>query len=185
MVDEVIKYFREKDTFIEFHNIQLDLLKFVFGNPQQIFGIAVFKNEDCLKKDWKKVSEEFAVRIQSELIASLYNLKWDMYLILISQKNIEDIELCKHIENDRMYFKKIILAKNLGEFQRKLPIELELDNSEQLEVFSDKQFLDELRKVVSTEIANRLDFGIYENQSIDEVNKMIFLDPYNSKGVHE
>ncbi|WP_107841978.1 ABC-three component system middle component 1 [Metasolibacillus meyeri] len=183
MVDEVIKYFREKDKFIEFQNMQLNLLKFVFGNPQQIFGIVVFEGENWLKRDWRKACEEFAVRIQSELVASLYNLKWDMYLILISQTDIEDIELCKHIENDRMYFKKIVLARNLEKFQRKLPIELELDDSNQLEVFSDKQFLDELRKVVSSEVEKRLDFDIYEGKSIDEVNKMIFLEPYNIKGV--
>ncbi|KXY33945.1 hypothetical protein AT269_15070 [Bacillus cereus] len=185
MIDEVIKYFHEKDSFIEFQNIELDLLTVVFGSPQQIFGIAIFEDEDSLKKDWKQVSQEFAVRIQSQLVGSLYNLKWDMYLILVIQANIEDIELCKHIENDRMYFKKIVLAKNLGEFQRKLPIELELENSDQLEVFSDKQFLDELRKIIPSEIENRLDFGIYEEQSIDEVNNIIFLEPYKSKGVHE
>ncbi|MEX6702314.1 ABC-three component system middle component 1 [Peribacillus frigoritolerans] len=185
MINEVIEYFREKDAFIEFQNIELDLLKFVFGSPQQIFGIALFEDEDNLQRDWEKVSQEFAVRIQSQLVASLYNLKWDMYLILVIQTNIEDIELCKHIENDRMYFKKIVIAKNLEEIQSKLPIELELKNSDQLEVFSDKQFLDELRKAVPPEVANRLDFGIYEKQSIDEANNMIFLEPYKSKGAHE
>ncbi|WHY84011.1 hypothetical protein QNH39_15100 [Neobacillus novalis] len=185
MVDKVIEYFRKKDIFIEFQNIELNLLKFVFSSPQQIFGIAVFEDEDILQRDWEKVSQEFAARIQSQLVASLYNLKWDMYLILVIQTNIEDIELCKHIENDRMYFKKIVIARNLEEFQRKLPIELELDNSDQLEVFSDKQFLDELKKVVPSEMANRLDFGIYEKQSIEEANNLIFLEPYKSKGVQE
>lgn len=185
MVDKVIEYFRKKDTFIEFQNMELDFLKFVFASPQQIFGIALFEDESSLKRDWEKVSHEFAVRIQSQLVGSLYNLKWDMYLILINQTSFEDIELCKYIENDRMYFKKIVLSKNLEEFQRKLPIELELENSDKLEVFSDKQFLDELRKVVPVEVANRLDFSIYDKHSIDEANNMIFLEPYKSRGVNE
>lgn len=130
MVNEVIEYFRKKDTFIEFQNTELNLLKFVFGSPQQIFGIASIENENSLKSDWEKVSQEFAVRIQSQLVESLYNLKWDMYLILVVQTDIENIEFCKHIENDRMYFKKIVIAKNLGKFERKLPIELDLENSD-------------------------------------------------------
>ena len=185
MVDEVIEYFREKDAFFEFENMEFNLLKFVFSSPQQIFGIAVFEDEDSLRRDWEKVSQEGAVKVQSQLVASLYNLKWDMYLILVNQTNIVDMELCKHIENDRMYFKKIVIAKNLEKFHRKLPIELEVENSEQLEVFSDKQFLEELKKVVSTEVANRLDFDIYERQSIDQANNVVFLEPYKSKGVHE
>ncbi|MCR6784045.1 ABC-three component system middle component 1 [Bacillus thuringiensis] len=183
MVDQVVKYFRKKEKFIEFQNIELDLLKFIFGSPQQIFGITVFEDESSLQRDWEKVSEEFAVRIQSQLVASLYDLKWDMYLILVVQKNIEDIELCKHIENNRMFFKKIVLAENLGDLKRKLPIELELENLDQLEVFSDSQFLKELKKVVPSEVASKFDFSLYERLSITEVNNMIFLEPYKSKEV--
>lgn len=185
MVDEVIEYFRERNNFTEFKKIELDLLELVFASPQQIFGIALFEDEDSLKRDWEKASQEFAVRIQSQLVDSLYNLKWDMYLILVMKTDIGNMELCKYIENDRMYFKKIIIAKNLGEFQRKLPIEFELESSNQLEVFSDKQYLDELRKVISLETANRLNFDLYENESIDEANNRIFLEPYNSKGVQK
>ncbi|MBK5503249.1 hypothetical protein JFT97_01450 [Bacillus sp. TH12] len=158
-------------------------MKYIFGSPQQIFGITVFEDENSLQRDWEKVSQEFAVRVQSQLVESLYDLKWDMYLILVVQKNIEDIELCKRIENDRMYFKKIVIAENLGDLKRKIPVELELENSDQLEVFSDIQFLEELRKVVSSEVALRLDFNLYEKLSITEVNNMIFLKPYKSKGV--
>lgn len=185
MVHEVIEYFRNKNNFIEFKKIELDSLEIVFASPQQIFGIALFEDEDSLKRGWGKASEEFAVRIQSQLVESLYNLKWDMYLILVIETNIENVELCKRIENDRMFFKKIIIAKNLGKFQRKLPIEFEVENSDQLEVFSDKQYLDELRKVITSELAERLDFGLYENESIDEANNRIFLEPYKLKGVHE
>ncbi|HFK1716340.1 ABC-three component system middle component 1 [Bacillus cereus] len=185
MVDGIIQYFRENDTFFEFKNMQFNWLKSVFSSPQQIFGIAVFEKEADLRRDWEKVSEEFAIKVQSRLEDSLYNLKWDMYLLLVVQNDSVDIELCKHIENNRMYFKKIVAAKNLGGFERKLPIELDIKNSGQLEVFSDKQFLDELRKIVSSEVANRLDFELYERHSIDITNDMVFLKPYISKGVHE
>ena len=185
MDDKVIEYFRNKDTFIEFKNIELDLLEVVFCSPQQIFGIARFKDEESLRRYWEKVSHEFAVRVQSQLVASLYNLKWDMYLILVIQNSIKDIELCKQIENDRMYFKKIVISSDLKEFQRKLPIELELKNSDQLEVFSDNQFLEELRKIIPLELANRLDILLYEKYSIEEANAKIFLDPYRDRGVDE
>lgn len=185
MVDKVIEYFRERDSFIEFQKMELDSLENVFGSPQQIFGIAQFEDEDSLKRNWEGVSQEFAVRIQSQLTESLYNLKWDMYLLLVMKTNIGNLELCKYIENDRMYFKKIVIAENLGEFQRKLPIEFEVDNSDQLEFFSDNQYLDELRKVISPETANRLDFDLYENESIKEANNRIFLEPYKIKGVQE
>lgn len=185
MVDKVIEYLRERDDFIEFQNMELDLLDNVFGSPQYIFGIAQFEDEDSLKKNWKEVCQEFAVRIQSQLSGSLYNLKWDMYLLLVMKTNIGNLELCKHIENDRMYFKKIVIAENLGEFQRKLPIEFEVDNSDQLELFSDNQYLEELKKVITLETANRVDFDLYKSKSINEANNRIFLEPYKIKGARE
>ncbi|ARZ62375.1 MULTISPECIES: ABC-three component system middle component 1 [Bacillus cereus group] len=185
MVDEIIEYFRGKVTFIEFKNMEFNLLKAVFSSPQQIFGIAVFDDEENLRRDWEKASQEFAIKVQSQLVDSLYNLKWDMYLILVIDTDMIDVELCKHIENNRMYFKKIVIAKNLAKFNRKLPVELDVENSEQLEVFSDKQFLDELKKVVSPEVANRLDFDIYTRQPIDKANNTTFLEPYKSKGAYE
>ena len=57
MDDKVIEYFRNKDTFIEFKNIELDLLEVVFCSPQQIFGIARFKDEESLRRSEEHTSE--------------------------------------------------------------------------------------------------------------------------------
>ncbi|QEL88076.1 hypothetical protein DN409_16510 [Bacillus mycoides] len=156
----------------------------VFASPQQIFGIAVYKNESDLEENWEKAAKEFAVNIQSQLVGNLYNLKWDMYLILVVQSNFENLELCKQIENDRMHFKKIVMAQNLEDFHRKLPIQLEIEESNQLTIFSDKQFLEELKKVVSPEAAERLDISIYEVQPVDIANDLIFLHSYKDEGEH-
>jgi len=185
MINQVIEYFENNDLFYKFDNIKLNFLTQVFGSPQQIFGIAIYDNESLLRENWKKAGDEFAVNIQSQLSGPLYSLKWDMYLILVVESKVENIELCKQIENDRMYFKKIVLAENLEEFNRKLPIELKLDNSDQLDFFSDKQFLVELKKIVSSEVAERLDLNIYESNSIDKANDKIFLELYKSRGVQE
>ena len=185
MVNQVIPYFENNNTFIKFKNMKLNFLAEVFGSPQQIFGIAIYDNENLLRENWERAGTEFAVNIKSQLVGPLHNLKWDMYLILVVESNVKNIELCKQIENDRMYFKKIVLAENLEEFHRKLPIELKLENSDQLEFFSDKQFLVELKKSVSPEVAEKLDLTIFENYSIDEANATIFLELNKSKGVHE
>lgn len=185
MVDEVVKYFYDRKEYIEFKNLKLDKLNNVFASPEKIFGIAKFEDDKSLKSEWEKVSQEFAIRIQSRIVGPLYNLKWDLYLILIVENDIGDAEMCKKIEVDRNYFRKIVLAKNSGDFQRKLPIELELGASDHLEVYSDTQYLDELKKVVSDNFKGRFDFNLYENHSIDQANDEIFLNPYKSKGAQE
>jgi len=181
MIEDIVKYFRGKKVFYEFENIDLNLLNYIFASPQQIFGISVLENEINLIKNWEKVSQEFAVRIQSQLKDTLYNLKWDMYLILVVETTIREIETCKQIENDRMFFKKFVISKDMKDFMKKLPIDLEIDNSEELHTFSDKEFLSELKKIISTEIVERIDFTIYENSSIEDVNYNVFLEPYTQK----
>ena len=135
MVNRVVEYFESNDMFYKFENMKLNFLTQIFGSPQQIFGIAIYENENLLKENWGKAGNEFAANIQSQLAGPLHNLKWDMYLILVVESNVENIELCKQIENDRMYFKKIVLAENLEEFYQKVPVELKLDNSDQLDFF--------------------------------------------------
>ena len=181
MIEDIVKYFRVKKDFYEFENIDLNLLNYIFASPQQIFGISVLENEIDLITSWEKVSQEFAVRIQSQLKDTLYNLKWDMYLILVVETTIKEIEICKQIENDRMFFKKFVISKDMKDFMKKLPIDLEIDNSEELHTFSDKEFLNELKKIISTEIVERIDLTIYENSSIEDVNYNVFLEPYTQK----
>lgn len=185
MVDKVVEYFNVREEYIEFQNFKLDKLNYVFASPEKIFAIAVFEDEEILKSEWENASQEFAIRIQSQLVGPLYNLKWDLYLVLIVENDICDVEMCKKIEVDRKYFRKIILTKNLDDFQRKLPIELELGASDQLEVYSDKQYLEELRKVVSDNVIDRLDFNLYDKHSIGQANDEIFLNPYKPKGVQK
>jgi len=181
MIEDVIKYFRTKKVFYELENIDLNLLDYIFASPQQLFGISIVKNENDLIENWENISREFAVRIQSQLNDTLYNLKWDMYLILIVETTIREIENCKQIENDRMFFKKFVISKDMKYFMKKLPIDLEIDNSEELQTFSDKEFLNELENSIATEVVKRIDFSVYENFSIEDANYSVFLEPYTQK----
>ena len=85
MVNQVIPYFENNNTFIKFKNMKLNFLAEVFGSPQQIFGIAIYDNENLLRENWERAGTEFAVNIQSQLVGPLHNLKWDMYLILVPE----------------------------------------------------------------------------------------------------
>lgn len=185
MVEEVIEYLRTIEEFHEFNQLEVTSLKKIFGSPKQIFAIASFDDENQLQVGWQKASEEFAVRIQSQLVDTLYNLKWDMYLVLIVESEIQDKDLSKSIENDRRFFKKIVLTKNEKNFEKKLPIELDMVNSDNLEFFSDREFLIELKKVIKIETFNRMDFSIYEKTSLVKANEQIFLEPYKSKGAQK
>ena len=182
MYNNILSYFEEKDIFYKFNNIDLYFLEHIFGSPQQIFAIAVYENENLLKENWEKASNEFATSIQSQLTGTLHDLKWDMYLLLVVKSNVENIDYCKEIENNRTYFKKIILAENLEEFHRKVPIELELDNSDQVNFFSDEQYLLELKKIIPSEIADKLNLTIFRNNTIEKATEEIFLDEFIVKG---
>lgn len=179
MIDKkIVEYFRDMDKFQEFTEIDLELLDYVFATPQQIYGISIFENKNEVEKEWMNVSQEFAVRVQSQLNEELYNLKWDMYLILIIKDKVNDTELRKKIENDRMFFKKFVFSEDVADYEFQLPIRLSIQNSDELRTFSDYEFLNELNKIIPTEIKQRIDLDKFKNQSIDSVNREIFLRPY-------
>ncbi|UDK97560.1 hypothetical protein EYB33_15145 [Lysinibacillus sphaericus] len=177
MVNQLIQYLEQENDFMKITEIQFNYLNYVFTSPQSILGIAVYENEEELELNWDKAAQEFAVDIQSQLVGELYDLKWDMYLVLAVNCEIQNIEFCKEIENDRMYFKKVILAPNLDEIFNKLPIKLEISTSKSSTLFSDVHFLKELKSIVSEKAAKKLNEAIYTNKTLEEANEIIFVQP--------
>ncbi|KAA9003923.1 hypothetical protein F4V43_10910 [Paenibacillus spiritus] len=160
-----------EEAGLEKSRIKLEYSKFLYANPEQIFVLSSFTNEDELSSGWKNTAHEVAVTIQSKLSDELDSLRWDIYLIYVVNDLVSP-HLKAEIENSRLYFRKLVIFK--GEevpIENRLPLGIlgHLHFNEKLTLFDDYSFLEEFKKNVSPEVQKELgdDFFIDPKSNLE------------------
>jgi hypothetical protein len=163
-VIEVIKEFLLEDIkAIELENdwINLDV---VYASPQGIYGLVEIETEEELANQWEACSYELATRVQAKLPESLDNLRWDIYLIFLVRGNTSPL-LRKLIENDRRFFKKIVVTKDEVNLNR-LPFMFNFithDAAKGSFIHQEYMFLNSLKSVLSQKAIDLLGEIFFEN----------------------
>lgn len=155
MIEEIIRVFEENE-YIKLNQLKFNYLNAVCVSPEQIYGFVQFETEAELRENWEKAADELAVKLQSRLIKELHMLKWDVYLIIIISQNQIDTSYRKLIENDRHYFRKIVITKNDAPYINKIPFVLDLTGDKKLLIFNDNEFFEEFRECLKQTTLSKL-----------------------------
>ncbi|MEK4512822.1 ABC-three component system middle component 1 [Paenibacillus sp. FSL K6-2524] len=155
MIEEIVEFF-EKNGFIKLNQLDFNYLNAVCVSTEQIYGFAQFETEAELRGNWEKAADELAVKLQSRLIKELHMLKWDVYLMVIITQNQIDTSYRKLIENDRHYFRKIVITKNDDPYINRIPFVLDLTNNKELLIFNDNEFFEEFRECLQKSTLSKL-----------------------------
>jgi|SRR5699024_9743360 len=181
MINDLYLLFENYKKFKKFTRLEFSYLDKVYASPEQVFGIAFFETEDQLLENWEKAADELAVKIQGRLNGNLRDLKWDIYLILlINQPDILIVNR-KVIENDRRYFKKIILTTKDRPFSNKLPLTLDIHLEDELIVFNDYHFLQELKNHLETEVIEKMGSRFFEGEISEKDLLLQIISPYTDR----
>ncbi|MCP3808134.1 hypothetical protein NLX78_12925 [Paenibacillus sp. Lou8.1] len=155
MIEALVGFF-EENGFIELDQLDFNYLDTVYVSPEQIYGLVQFETEEELRKNWEKAADELAVKLQSRLIKELHMLKWDIYLMVIITQNQIDTSYRKLIENDRHYFRKIVITKNDDPYINRIPFVLDLTTNKELLIFNDNEFFEEFRECLQKSTLSKL-----------------------------
>ncbi|WP_127545557.1 MULTISPECIES: ABC-three component system middle component 1 [Paenibacillus] len=155
MIEELVEFF-EGNGFIELDQLDFNYLDTVYASSEQIYGLVQFETEEELRENWEKAADELAVKLQSRLIKELHMLKWDIYLMVICTQNQIDTSYRKLIENDRRYFRKIVITKKDDPYISKVPFVLDLTSNKELLIFNDNEFFEELRECLQKSTLSKL-----------------------------
>lgn len=181
MITDLCSIFEEQGKFIRLVEIKFFDLNSVYISPEQAYGIAVYDNEEQLINNWERSADELAVKVQSRLTGELSSLKWDMYLVLFVKQNGISTVTRKKIENDRHFFKKILLTEEDYPFSFKLPLLLDIKPHEEFVVFNDYHFLQELKGFLSTHTIESIGLDFFEGKSEKEYLHKRFVLPYEEE----
>lgn len=149
MIDLINNYLLDEIKAIK---VERDWIKInsVYAAKQGIYGFVEYQTEQELIENWESCSYELATKIQARLPESIDNLRWDIYLIYLLNDSISPL-IRKIIENDRRFFKKIVMSKKEMDLNR-LPFMFDFsskkDNVETV-IHQDKIFLESLNNLLS------------------------------------
>ena len=180
MIDKLNSLFNEQGRFFKFTEIDFDYINVVYGSPEQLYGISIYENEQQLIENWEHAADELAVKIQGRLSGQLKPLKWDMYLILLVQAEEIKVDIHKKIENNRLYFKKIILTKKDYPFVNKIPLNIQIKQENEFILFNDFHFLQELKSYLSPTTIERVGNDFFEGNFTSEEFYQKFMLPYTT-----
>lgn len=166
MVEELLDMFDRQAAFTWLEQFELQAVQAVYASPEQVFGIAVFPTEDHLRQGWKLATDELASQVQSRFSGALHDLRWDMYLVLaVAEGAVSDL-LRKTIENDRLYFRKLVLAPDDTPHFDRLPF-VRIEPGQELVLFQESEFLEQLKARLSPAAVERLGEAFFANGTAD------------------
>ncbi|AET66376.1 hypothetical protein Desor_0686 [Desulfosporosinus orientis DSM 765] len=148
----------------------------LYGTEEKIYAISSYATEEELINKWELTSREVAVNVQSILVGEYSDLRWDIYLLLVVSEEEVSSTVRKKIENDRSFFRKIVLtSSDLTEISEKLFLTFNIgrENSRNDLIFNDKNFLTELKKCLSSRSIERLGEHFFEGNI--PITKMLNL----------
>lgn len=176
MEQQLFDFLDEQPGFSRLHELEVRHIKALFFSTQQLFAVSSYETVSEMEQQWERAAHQLAHKIQNHLPLELNDLRWDMYLIVyINQDRISN-ELRRLIENNRFYFRKIILTRSdMKRLTEKLPVRFELPssgmNSENKLFFTDQQFLQELKGILSEKALHQLGGTFFSDgaKSVDEL----------------
>ena len=102
----------------------------------------------------------------SRFSGALHDLRWDMYLVLaVAEGAVSDL-LRKTIENDRLYFRKLVLAPDDTPHFDRLPF-VRIEPGQELVLFQESEFLEQLKARLSPAAVERLGEAFFANGTAD------------------
>lgn len=110
MISKLEDYLLKKENTIKIEKdwIYIDS---VIATPIGIYGFKTFQNEEELMDSWMDSCSELSTKVQANISNQLDNLRWDIYLIFFIENPIST-STRKIIENDKKFFKKIVISNN-------------------------------------------------------------------------
>ncbi|ANU26319.1 ABC-three component system middle component 1 [Planococcus versutus] len=170
MINLVKEILKEKNAIeIEKKWINLDE---VYILPQGIFGLVELRDTEELENKWESCALELATKVQGRLSDSFDYLRWDIYLILFVNSDTPTL-VRKIIENDRRFFKKIVINNRESDTNR-LPFVFDFStppNDSSLIIHQESMFLDSLKNILPHSVKKIFAEDFFENgpeyESID------------------
>ncbi|MBW3111596.1 hypothetical protein KYJ26_07130 [Bacillus sp. MCCB 382] len=163
MINLIKDFLVEELRAIELENdwINIDV---VYASTQGIYGFVELENEVELTARWEECSYELATRVQAKLPNSIDNLRWDIYLIFLVNDITSPLQR-KLIENDRRFFRKIVIPNNEVNLNR-LPFMFDFIKqfqSKRLVIHQEKMFLNSLKSVLPESATRLLGESFFQN----------------------
>ena len=166
MVEALLRIFDDQADFTRLEQFDLQSVQSVYASPEQVFGIAVYPTADHLRHGWEFATDELASQVQSRLNGALQDLRWDMYLVLaVADGAVPDL-LRKTIENDRLYFRKLVLAPDDAPLFDRLPFQ-RIEPGQEVALFQEAEFLEQLKRRLSPAAAARLGEAFFAHGTKD------------------
>ncbi|MBW7454874.1 ABC-three component system middle component 1 [Paenibacillus sepulcri] len=161
MEQQLFSFLEEHPGFTRLQELEVRHIKALFFSSLQLMAVASYPNEVEMEQHWERAAHQLAHNIQNRLPLELDDLRWDMYLIIFVNQDKISSELKRLIENNRFYFRKIVLTRSdMSKLSEKLPLRFDLpsgkDNTGNGLLFNDGQFLKELKDRLSEGARNQL-----------------------------
>lgn len=167
---EKIQDFFEENKFIKLDKLLFNYLNSIYVSHEQIYGFVQFSKEEEMMEFWEKAADELAVKLQSRLTQELNALKWDVYLIIIVLQDQIETSYRKQIENDRHYFRKIVITKDDHQYIDRIPFVLNLSNNKKMLIFDDNEFFEQFKECLQMTTITKLAPEFFEpGKTVDQL----------------
>lgn len=116
MIDILISYLLNENEGVKIEK-HWSYIDDVIATPMGIYGFKTIKDEIELKTHWLNCSYELSTKVQANLLEELDDFRWDIYLLFYVEEKVSTTAR-KLIENDRKFFRKIVLNNSDKDKQR-------------------------------------------------------------------
>lgn len=168
-VNDILSFIEPIDGFIRLKLINYEFVNYVFASADQIIAISNFEDSKSLETHWEQAVIELAVNVQSRLEGDYDSLRWDVYMLFNIEDGVAPLELAVRIENDRRFFRKIIIDSSKSIEHSKLPILFlhATDNENGNYLFNNADFMEQLGNSLQGNARNLLSPLFYFKGEID------------------
>lgn len=149
-------------------------LDYIYISNKSIYALKEFNTVSCLEDEWESCQMEFATRVQAKLGDSYDGFRWDMYLIFFINEEVSSTDR-KYIENNRMYFRKIVISNN-EIIEERLPFDLTYKDSFGALIYGHSHFLLRLKEQLIDQTIERMGndfFSGEKNYSEEEIYNLV------------
>lgn len=177
MIDSLIGYLLINDEGVVIDK-EWSYIDEAVATPMGIYGFKKFKNEEELKRDWINCSYELSTKVQANLSEELDNFRWDIYLIFYVEDQISTINR-KLIENDKKFFRKIVL-NNFDKDIERVPFIFsgkKSENVQEVEIYIENLiFLKTLKETLDYSTIQILGEDFFEAEDLNSDSLFLLLN---------
>lgn len=177
--EDLLLLFEENKRLTKINNEGMANIDLIYASSEQIFAVSFYQDAATLEATWEDAAEELAVSVQSRLTGKYDALRWDMYLILFVERQSVPVDLKVSIENNRNFFRKIVVETNDSSDWNSLPvavIQQVVASDDEVALFEQKDFLKQLWNTLPGHIAQYLENDLFEQDELDATHLFEYLD---------